>query len=74
MQKIKSLDDNGATFERIVEKTRKYGVDLERTPFSIGPLLKIDPKTETFVNHAQARAMQTRNYRAPFVVPDPADV
>lgn len=72
--KIKSLDDNLATFDRIIEKTENYGVDLKRTPFSIGPLLKMDPKTETFIGHDKANAMLTRNYRKGFVVPKPADV
>ena len=30
--------------------------------------------TETFVDHDRARAMLTREYRAPFVVPGPAAV
>jgi len=72
--KIKSGDDNVATLDRIVEKTEKYGVDLSRTPFSIGPLLKMDPKTETFVDNDAAGAMLTREYRSPFTVPKPADV
>jgi predicted dehydrogenase len=74
VRQIKSLDDNVATLERIVEKTEKYGVDLERTPFSIGPLLKFDPDSETFIDNDQANAMLTREYRAPFVVPKPEDV
>ena len=74
IQKIKSLDDNGATLDRIVEKTRAYGVDLQHTPFSIGPLLKMDPKTETFVDNDGANAMLTREYRAPFTVLGPAEV
>ena len=74
VQQIKSLDDNVATLERIVEKTEAYGVDLERTPFSIGPLLKMDPDTETFIENDQANAMLTREYRKPFVVPEPEDV
>jgi predicted dehydrogenase len=74
IQKIKSLDDNGATLDRIVEKTRAYGVDLQHTPFSIGPLLTMNPKTETFVDHDGANAMLTREYRAPFTVLGSAEV
>ena len=74
VKQIKSLDDNVATLERIVEKTEKYGVDLERTPFSIGPLLQFDPESETFVDNDAANAMLTREYRKPFVVPKPEDV
>ena len=57
-----------------MEKTEGFGVDLQRTPFSIGPLLKFDPATETFVDHDPANALLTRDYRAPFVVPKPEDV
>jgi hypothetical protein len=71
VQQIKSLDDNVATLERIVEKTEKYGVNLSRTPFSIGPLLKFDPQAERFVDSEEANAMLTREYRAPYVVPEP---
>ena len=74
VKKIKSMDDNVATLERIVEKTEAYGVDLKRTPFSIGPLLTMDPKTETFIGNDEANAMITRNYRKPFVVPKPEEV
>ncbi len=74
VKKIKSLDDNVATLERIVEKTEKYGVDLKRTPFSIGPLLKMDPKTETFIGNDEASTMLTREYRKGYVVPKPEDV
>jgi predicted dehydrogenase len=74
VKQIKSLDDNVATLERIVEKTEKYGVDLKRTPFSLGPLLKFDPESETFIDNDEANAMLTREYRAPFVVPKPEHV
>ncbi len=71
VQQIKSLDDNVATLERIVEKTEKFGVDLSRTPFAIGPLLKFDPQAERFIDNEEANAMLTRDYRAPYVVPQP---
>ena len=74
VKQIKSRDDNVATLERIVEKTEAYGVDLERTPFSIGPLLTMDPVTETFIDNDEANAMLAREYRKPFVVPKPEDV
>ena len=41
VKQIKSLDDNVATLDRIVEKTEAYGVDLKRTPFSIGPVVEV---------------------------------
>jgi hypothetical protein len=32
--------------------------------------LNFDPKTERYTGDAEANAMLTRNYRAPFVVPE----
>jgi len=71
---IKSLDDNLATLERTVKHLVDNGVDLAKYPISLGPMLEIDPEAETITNHAEANAMLTREYRAPFVVPKPADV
>ena len=74
LKDVKSEDDNVETLERTVEHLRDNGVDLEKTPISLGPLLKFDPETETFIDHDEANAMLTRDYRAPYVVPKPDDV
>jgi hypothetical protein len=44
-------------------------VDLQKTPATLGTVLKMDPKTEQFLDNPQANQMLTREYRAPFVVP-----
>ncbi|HEY2154397.1 MAG TPA: gfo/Idh/MocA family oxidoreductase, partial [Isosphaeraceae bacterium] len=43
---------------------------LGNIAYRLGRKLHVDPSTESFVNDAQADAMLTRAYRAPFVVPD----
>ena len=71
---IAGTDDNMGTFTRTVAHLEKNGVDLNKYPISIGRLLKIDPETESFVDDSEATAMETRDYRADFVVPDATNV
>ncbi len=42
---------------------------LGNIAYRLGRKLHINPSTESFINDAEADAMLTRNYRAPFVVP-----
>lgn len=74
LAKVKSRDDNLATFERTVQHFKDNGVDLDATPMAIGPLLQFDPEKEVFVNNDAANKMLRREYRAPFVVPTPDKV
>ncbi len=71
LEGIKSLDDNVETLGRMVthlmSDTNK--VDLRKTPVSLGPLLKMDPEKEVFLDNDAANAMLTREYRKDFVVP-----
>ena len=43
---------------------------LGNIAYRLGRELQFDPKTEKFVNDADADAMLTRDYRKPYVVPD----
>ena len=70
VQKIKSLDDNEATLARTLEHLEANGVDLKRTPLSVGPMLNIDVEKEVFIDNGPANAMRTREYRQPYVVPE----
>jgi len=70
LQGIKSLDDNVDAFDRMVEHLTANGVDLQKTPISMGPLLKFDPEKEVFIGNAKANELLTRDYRDGFVVPD----
>jgi len=74
LREINSLDDDEATVDRTAEHLRANGVDLERTPMSLGPLLGYYPGTNQFFGNAAATAMLTREYRYPYVVPRPENV
>mgnify|MGYP006259869319 FL=1 len=63
-----------ATFERTMTHLGKNDVALETANITLGPHLKFDPNSETFVNHATADTMLTRPYRAPFIVPKAGEV
>ena len=70
---VKCNDDVLETFDRMVAHLAKN--DLDRTTeISYGPLLKMDPATETFADNDAANAMLTREYRKPFVVPAAGEV
>ncbi len=66
---IKSLDDNIETLEQTVAHLESNGVDLNRTPLSMGPVLKFDIETEKFVDNNKADSLLTRVYREGFEVP-----
>ncbi|MCL2304552.1 MAG: Gfo/Idh/MocA family oxidoreductase [Planctomycetaceae bacterium] len=66
---VKSLDDNAQTLARTLEHLTTNGVDLAKTPLSLGPMLQFDPDKEVFTNNADANKMLTREYRKPYVVP-----
>jgi len=61
-------DDNVETLERTVAHLKNNGVDLNEIRMTLGAVLKMDAKTETFTNHAVANAMLTRKYRKTFEV------
>ncbi len=61
-------------FDEVYEHLKQNGVDLDKTPLSLGPWLAIDSDQERFLDHPAANAMLTRNYRKPFVVPEEKDL
>ena len=73
MAAIQSAFDGVAPMREAVGRVRQHlranQVDLERTPMVRGAPLTIDPTTEV-VDGPGADALWTREYRAPFVVPD----
>ncbi|HVW02974.1 MAG TPA: Gfo/Idh/MocA family oxidoreductase [Planctomycetaceae bacterium] len=60
------------TFERFTSHLQDNKVDLASVKLNLGPQLPIDAKTERFTGEMAGKAnpMLTREYRAPFVVPD----
>jgi predicted dehydrogenase len=58
------------TFGRMREHLDANGVDLKRSPLTLGAMLEVDPATERFVGNAKADRLLTRDYRFPFIVPE----
>ncbi len=69
LEKVKSHDNNILTLNRTLRHLTDNGVDLDKYPISMGPMLEFDPKKEVFTNSAEANAILHREYRAPFVCP-----
>jgi predicted dehydrogenase len=67
---IRGDRDAAATFNRMVEHLRANGVDLNVSRATLGPILKMDPAKERFLDNDSANQMLTRPYRPPFVVPE----
>lgn len=71
---IESSSGGGETFDRMVKHLEANDVDLKKTPLTLGPVIAIDPKTEKITGNDAAAKLLTREYRAPFVVPEIAPV
>jgi predicted dehydrogenase len=67
--KIKSLDDNNATIARTVRHLQDNGVELDKYPMALGPLLQFDPEGEQFINAPEANALLGREYRTGYELP-----
>ena len=74
LEGVKSQDDNEATLNRTVEHLRANGVDLDKTPLSLGPQLAFNPDAEEFTGNSEANELLTRTYREGFECPAAADV
>jgi hypothetical protein len=44
------------------------GLDLDKTKYTLGPMLEFDPEKEKFIDNDEANQLLTRDYRKPFVV------
>jgi len=71
---LKTNEDVADCLQRTLQHLTANQVDPAKTPMSLGPMLKIDPKQETIVGNPAASALLTREPRAPFVVPAPENV
>ena len=69
LEKVKSRDHNIVTLNRTVRHFQDNGVDLDKYPMSMGPLLAFDPQKEVFTNSDAANKILHREYREPFVCP-----
>jgi len=59
----------GETAGRMLEHLSANHVDFGQTPLKFGYNLAVDPATQSFIGNADANALVTRDYRAPYVVP-----
>ncbi len=71
---LKTNEDVNDCLQRTLKHLAANHVDLKKTPMTMGPMLKIDPKNETVLDNPAACAMLTREYRAPFIVPNVGEV
>lgn len=55
---------------RMLEHLEVNEIDFNATRVALGPMLRMNPETERFFEHRRANQMLTRDYRAPFVVPE----
>jgi predicted dehydrogenase len=69
--KIKGNAPMAEAYGRMGEHLAAYGVDLTKTPVTLGAPLALDVANERFTGEgaAAANALLTRTYRDPFVVP-----
>ena len=74
LEKVKSRDNNIVTLNRTARHFVDNGVDLDKYPMSMGPMLEFDPRKEVFTNSPAANEVLHRKYRKPFVCPAPNKV
>jgi len=67
---VKDNKDMAEMLGRMEEHLVANKVDLQKTPATLGKVLTMDPKSERFTDNQQANQLLTREYRAPFVVPE----
>ena len=58
------------SFGRMAEHLAQNDVDITKDKLTLGPVLKMNPETERFIDSEEANAMVKDKYRKPFVVPD----
>src|SRR5437016_2243190 len=67
---VKDNKDLAEMLGRMEEHLGANNVDLHKSPATLGKLLNMDPQTEHFLDNPEANKLLTREYRAPFVVPE----
>jgi predicted dehydrogenase len=68
-EQIKGNKDAAEAYGRMTEHLAQNGVDIAKDNLTLGAMLKMDPKTERFVDNKKANELLTRPYRPGFVVP-----
>lgn len=74
LEPFQHLDNYQETLTRTLDHLKDNGIAIETLKVRMGAPLAIDPVAENFPNHPAANLMLTREYRAPYIVPGPAQV
>ncbi len=69
-EKIKGSKDAADSFERLSTHLAANKLDLTTDQLTLGEFLKFDPAAEKFIGNPEADKLLTREYRAPFIVPE----
>ncbi len=69
-EKLKGNKEAMDSLERLATHLADNAVDIKTDQLTLGEFLKFDPKTEKFIGNAAADKMLTREYRAPYIVPE----
>ena len=69
-EKFKGNKEALDCLERLATHLGANGVDINVDKLTLGEFLKMDPKTERFIDNPAADKQLTREYRAPYVVPE----
>ena len=72
--KLKLPDNVLETLDRTTQHLQENKVDMEQTPLTLGPLLRLSPGKESFLDHPKADALLIREYRKPFVMPGESEI
>ncbi len=67
---VKANADALDSLDRLTQHLGANEVNLDTDQLTLGEFLKMDPTTEKFVGNAEADKLLTRDYRAPYVVPE----
>ncbi len=67
---IKANKEAMDSLQRMTSHLTGNGVDVNVDKLTLGAFLTMDPMTERFIGNAEADKLLTRDYRAPFIVPE----
>ncbi|MHC4462277.1 MAG: Gfo/Idh/MocA family oxidoreductase [Planctomycetota bacterium] len=67
LDKHEEVAKSWETINKTVKGT--LGLDISKSTYQLGPMLRFNPETERFVRNRRANRLLTRPYREPFVVP-----
>jgi predicted dehydrogenase len=67
---IKANKEATDSLARMLDHLKLNDVDVNTTKLTLGEFLRMDPKTEKFIGNAAADKLLSREYRAPYIVPE----